>query len=247
MRKLTAFFAVAAMTATLAAPANADYHLTKIKQVHPGSAAAPLNEFIVLQFYADGQNLLAGHNLSLWDADGFQVNSFALSNVPNGGSQRTVLIANTGATVDEDISFGPANNYFDPGGGSVCFDSVDCVSWGPDAPLPPGPSSPIGAQAPALPDGMSLTRSISRGCATLLEAGDDTDDSAADFFAAPPNPRNNASAPTEVACTPSSTTQTTALPPPGPTGRRSAALKKCKKKKGRAKSKCKKKANKLPV
>jgi hypothetical protein len=45
----------------------------------------------------------------------------------------------------------------------------------------------------------------------------------------------------------------TAPPPPppntatGPTGQRAAALKKCKKKKGRARTKCKKKANRLPV
>jgi hypothetical protein len=38
-----------------------------------------------------------------------------------------------------------------------------------------------------------------------------------------------------------------AIAPAGPTGQRAAALKKCKKKKGKARKKCKKKANKLPV
>ncbi len=40
---------------------------------------------------------------------------------------------------------------------------------------------------------------------------------------------------------------TTPPPPTGPTGKRAAAVKKCKKKKGRAKSKCLKKAKKLPA
>ena len=39
----------------------------------------------------------------------------------------------------------------------------------------------------------------------------------------------------------------TTTPPPGPTGKRAAALKKCKKKTGRARSSCLKKAKKLPV
>ncbi len=44
-----------------------------------------------------------------------------------------------------------------------------------------------------------------------------------------------------------STTPATVPTPPGPTGQRAAALKKCKKKKGKARANCKKKANKLPV
>ena len=57
------------------------------------------------------------------------------------------------------------------------------------------------AGAGASSSGQSLTRSIARGCATLLEAGDDTGDSAADFALATPSPRPNSAAPTETACT----------------------------------------------
>jgi hypothetical protein len=39
----------------------------------------------------------------------------------------------------------------------------------------------------------------------------------------------------------------TTTPPPGPTGKRATALKKCKKKTGKARSNCIKKAKKLPV
>lgn len=86
-----------------------------------------------------------------------------------------------------------------PSSGAVCFDAIDCVAWGPFAggPLP----SPTGANAPTIPNGMSLTRSIAPGCETLLESSDDGNDSATDFLAAAPSPRSNTTAPTETACT----------------------------------------------
>jgi hypothetical protein len=79
-----------------------------------------------------------------------------------------------------------------------------------------------------------LIRTISRGCATTLDASDDTN-SAADFTLGAGTPRNNSMAPTEAACPPSPTT---------------AAKKKCKKKKKKhsaesaKKKKCKKKKKK---
>ena len=47
---------------------------------------------------------------------------------------------------------------------------------------------------------MALRRKIGAGCATLLEAGDDTNNSAADFEAVFPGPRPNSVPPTEHAC-----------------------------------------------
>ena len=47
---------------------------------------------------------------------------------------------------------------------------------------------------------MALRRKIGAGCATLLEAGDDTNNSAADFEAVFPSPRPNSVTPTEHAC-----------------------------------------------
>ena len=52
---------------------------------------------------------------------------------------------------------------------------------------------------PALVAGQSLTRSISPGCATLLEETDDTDNSATDLALPTPSPRPFPVAPTETA------------------------------------------------
>ena len=52
-----------------------------------------------------------------------------------------------------------------------------------------------------MPNGSSITRSIAPGCATLLEASDDTDDSATDFaVTSDKTPRPNSVTPTEKAC-----------------------------------------------
>jgi hypothetical protein len=52
-----------------------------------------------------------------------------------------------------------------------------------------------------IPNGSSITRSIAGGCATLLEASDDTDDSLADFAVTPDKtPRPNSVAPAEKSC-----------------------------------------------
>jgi hypothetical protein len=48
---------------------------------------------------------------------------------------------------------------------------------------------------------MALRRTISAGCATLLEPTDDRDNSATDFSPVFPSPRPNSIAPTERACT----------------------------------------------
>jgi hypothetical protein len=65
-------------------------------------------------------------------------------------------------------------------------------------------SSPAGA--PVAPGGLgpsqAILRTITPGCATLLEPSDDSDDSATDFAILDnsPNPRNNASPPIETVC-----------------------------------------------
>ncbi len=56
--------------------------------------------------------------------------------------------------------------------------------------------------AAGIRDDQSLNRTIAPGCATLLEAADDSGGSATDFSLAGPTPRANAVAPTETECTP---------------------------------------------
>ncbi len=112
----------------------------------------------------------------------------------------------------------PPGDFIDPAGGAVCFSSnqfgnIDCASWGSFMNLGslPGASDP---ESPGgIPNGQSIQRSLAPGCATLLEAGDDTNNSAGDFAPGAPNPRSNATAPTEVPCPPATSTPATAATP----------------------------------
>ena len=93
----------------------------------------------------------------------------------------------------------PRPNLLSPAGGAVCWEALDCVSWGNFSGTLPSSGRPP-ARPAGIPDGMALRRTIAAGCATLLEAGDDTHNSAADFDAVFPGPRPNSVPPTEHAC-----------------------------------------------
>jgi hypothetical protein len=183
-----------------AAPAQASFHIMQIREVHEGGAAA---DYVVLQMYAPGQNLVGTHHLRFYDAAGNPFADYTVpSNVSNGADQSTILLAGTGAIgVTPDFVI-PNLNVFPGPSGSVCWENIDCVSIGTTAP-PIGAPSPVGtpvAQTTGITTGQSVVRSIARGCATLLDGPDDTNNSAADFSIATPNPRNNASPITERPC-----------------------------------------------
>jgi hypothetical protein len=200
---IAAVLALAAL-ALPAAPAQAVFHLMKIREVYTGSPSDSNSQFVELQMYAFGQNLVQGHSVHFYAASGSNTptETFA-ANVPNGANQSTILIATAQAEaefgVQADLEMPPkATTDFNPAGGAVCFENIDCVSWGS---FSGAPMSPTGTPASAIPAGSSLERSIAPNCPTLLESGDDTNNSLIDFGLAAPSPRNNATTPTEMECT----------------------------------------------
>ena len=110
-----------------------------------------------------------------------------------------------------------------PAGGAVCFPDgipADCVSWGsftpPVAGLP-SPSAP-NASPGGISDGKALERSISAGCATLLESGDDTELQRRRLLRGLSRSRaRNSTPPSEHACRPPPRPQTTIVS--GPKGK----------------------------
>ncbi len=208
-----------------AAPAQASFHLIKVREVFPGTVARPDSDYVELQMYAAGQNLVHFGELEVLNSTGVVVNNFTpATNVTNSANQSTVLIADSefasqfpGLTAD----FEDAALNLSPSGGAVCWPQTeppfdDCASWGNfsgKASLPtPGDSAP----AAAITDGMALLRSIAPGCPTLLENADDTNNSSVDFSLKSPNPRNNGATPVEHEC-PSLPNTTIATKPANPT------------------------------
>jgi hypothetical protein len=194
--------AIAAL-ALQAAPALATFHLIQIREVYPGSAAGPGSEYVELQMWEADQNHVGGHVLRTYDASGAVTGSASfLADVPRGATQSTMVLATPEAEAQfgfaADASIAPSGRL-DPAGGAVCWESLDCVSWGAFSGALPSSAGPPAASG-GIPDGMALRRLISPGCATLLEPADDRGNSALDFAAVFPAPRPNSAAPSERAC-----------------------------------------------
>ena len=188
----------------LAASAKADHHEILISEVYPGTVACPGCAFVELQMHSSGQKFLDGHYIVVYNDGGASVTPPLTmdSDVANGQNNRHILLGDSsvsGRDFTADIG-----GDVDPDGGAVCFHStvfgaIDCVAWGSYMAL--APPSPVGTPQLAIPDGWSIFRRLDRsGCATFLEASDDSNNSSADFgFLTAPDPRNNA-APVTGAC-----------------------------------------------
>ena len=206
-RRGKGFLALAACVAcgVLAAPAQATYHLNKIRQIHP-SLGMFGGEWVELQMYAEGENQVAGKVIRTFDPSGFQNSLYTIpGNAPSGQNQRTILISSlvTPAGVAADF-VAPVDQLQMTGqDGAVCFTEnnpptytpIDCVAYGNFT-----GTLPVGAPAVATPFESTLERKITPNCATLLEGADDTNSSATDFALTTAPPRNNATTPTEKAC-----------------------------------------------
>jgi hypothetical protein len=204
--RLRSTFALAAaslacLSGFWAGTASATFHLMQVREVYRGSAANPDAQYVELQMFASGQNLVAGHALDLYDGTGDKLGTVTFpANVANGANQSTIVVATPQAEAQFGFTADAPLNVAGgiPSIGAVCWENIDCVSWSSfsGSNLP----SPAGTPAPAIPEGMALQRTIARGCPTALDGPDDTDDSAADFAFAAPNPRPNSVPPTEQRC-----------------------------------------------
>lgn len=204
-RSIGATVTAALMMLALWAPnAMATFHLMQVREVYPGSVANPDSEYVELQMYASGQEFVAGHIVRAYSATGAVTGEDVFSaDVAHGANQSTILIATPQAEAQFGVEADGAMSspgQLDPGGGAVCWEAIDCVSWGT---FSGSLFSPAGSPAvpSGIPDGMALRRTIAPGCATLLEAADDRDNSALDFQVVFPGPRPNSVAPTEHPCT----------------------------------------------
>jgi hypothetical protein len=194
---------VAAVAALPPAPAAATFHEMSIREIYPGAAANPGAEYVELQMWSSGQNFVEGHVLRTYGPTGtvIKANTFP-ADVPGGANQSTIVIATSEAEAQfgfaADAALSPSGQL-DPAGGAVCWEALDCVSWGSfSGPLPSPAGSP--ASPAGIPDEMALRRTITPGCATLLEPTDDHDNSAIDFSSVFPAPRPNLVAPSERPC-----------------------------------------------
>jgi hypothetical protein len=202
VRKRRTPIAALVSLAALAWPASslATFHEMSIREVYAGT---PESQYVELQMWAAGQNFVGGHSLKTYSAAGgvTSTNTFA-GDVPNGANQSTILLATPAAETEFGVTAdtGLAAGSLDPTGGAVCWENLDCVSWGSFSGFAGNAPSPAGSPAATIPAGMALRRTIAPGCATLLEPTDDRDNSATDLSPVFPAPRPNSVAPSERRC-----------------------------------------------
>jgi hypothetical protein len=241
----------------VASSAGATFHLIKVREVFPGTAAQPGSDYVELQAYSPFQNQTQFGQLRVYNAAGVAVSTFTPPGpLANSENQRMALIADTAfATVFPGVSPDTTDSTLNlsPAAGAVCWpvnsSPIDCVSWGAftgNANLPSSAGTPLAGSGTsgAIGSGKAITRSIAAGCATFLEDTDDTNSSAGDFSEATPKPRPNSAPVLETPCGPGP-----GGGPPSPNtnpGSSPSAKKKCKKHKksgaySAKKKKCKKK------
>jgi cysteine-rich repeat protein len=187
-------------------PALATFHLIKVVEFFPGTAVSPNAQYIVLQMEASGQNIVAGHSLTVYNAGGTLMGTLTFpGNVANGSSQAKILIATASAEtffgLAADLRMDPCSTiiYFEcipwvfSRGGKACWaGTLDCVAWGGYTGSTTG-AGPLLDPTGGVPFGTAAIRRLDiAGSPTLLDAADDTDDSAHDFILGRPAPRNNA-------------------------------------------------------
>ena len=197
MRVKTLTQACAGGLLVLSLPAMATFHLMKVVEVFPGTAASPSAQYVVIQMYASGQNLVGGHALTVFNGAGALTGTFTFAgNVPNGANQAKVLIATPQAQsffgVNADLVMSASVLS---AGGKVCWaGTIDCVAWGAYTGSATGVGTPFNASG-GLTSGRAAARRLDiSGSSTVLDGGDDTNNSASDFAFATPAPRNNAGA-----------------------------------------------------
>lgn len=183
IRRTVGALLVALLVVLAAGPVSASFHLVKVVEVFAGTTTEPTAQYVMLQMYFPGQTFVSGHDVAVFDANGAALGTFAFShNLSNGANLATMLIATPDAEtlfgVTADLTMTPV---IPASGGAVCWDVIDCVTWGSFSAngLPAPPEPPFNAASGLMLD-MAMHRTLSSG------------GTATSFAFAPPAPKNNA-------------------------------------------------------
>ena len=70
------------------------FHLIMLREIYPGSIVNPNAEYVELQMYASGQELVKGHKVDFFDDAGTSLGSVVFdADVARGSTQSTIVIA----------------------------------------------------------------------------------------------------------------------------------------------------------
>jgi hypothetical protein len=225
-RSLRALLAVCVLFLT-PVPASATFHLMEIVEIFPGTDSDPAAQYVMLQMYAAGQNLVHQHFVEVFDTNGQELGKFTFTqDVANGADMSTVLIATAEAqslfNLEADLQMMPTPglpggylgagsaavavvSFIQPAGGAVCYDFIDCVAWGTFSATAAGALTVQPEKPFIAPTGLTLGMAMHRD---ILDSLGKTND----FALAPPEPKNNAGQTGQISETPTPTPSATVTP-----------------------------------
>ena len=203
-RRIVSVLAVLGAIAVLGVPpAAANHHRLRIAEVLGGIPGRENAQFVELQMFTAGQEVVHDASLAFIDATGGTLAAPVFpADVADESDNATVLAMTPQAAsffgITPDMTYTAVDNR--TGGridylgrpGSTSEGILDAFSWGSYSGDATGVGTPFNA-ASGLALGVSAHRDLSRGASsTEMDTADDTGDSAADFVSGPPTPRNNA-------------------------------------------------------
>jgi hypothetical protein len=195
--------AALAVSATAGSEAKRNFHLMVIDEVYAGTAEDPTRQFIELRTLSANQTQLTGHSVTVYDPNGQNPVSFTFTGpVPNASAQGArILLATSSAEIWFQLSADLVmpSSPISGDGGKICFETVDCVSWGTYAGSNADSGDPVNPGSGILSD-----KSIDRT--------QDTDNSASDFVTTDPTPKNSFGQDGVPGGTTTTTTTTTTIP-----------------------------------
>jgi cysteine-rich repeat protein len=180
-------------------PLFASFHDIKVVQIFGRTQTNLDAQYVMLQMWFAGQNLVGGQSGRIYNGDGSLAATFTFpAAVANGADQATLLIG----TAEAATLFGVAMDLVVPhtdttgNGVKICWEPSlnppSCVAFGDYT----GDSADTGTPF-KMGDfrGLALTRRLDIcGAATTLDSCDDTANSANDFILTLPSPKNNSGA-----------------------------------------------------
>ena len=181
-RAIVVLAAAGALLVANAPSTPALQHLMKVTEVFAGTSGQPNADMVELQMYSGNQNIVGGHKLELYAANGSYMDCTIPDNVTQVANQSYILFATSEMTaITGTPDFTIPGNFLTGDGGAVCFGNFDCVSWGTF----PGAASATdtgGGPGSPEPGGIPADQSIHRQVGSDgLQASDDTNNSANDF------------------------------------------------------------------
>ena len=183
MRHIAPASILLAAVSLCSSPLPAAFHIMRIDELLTHAGGDSRIQFLELEMFAAGQNLVGGHSLEFYDQHGALIGEFTIPDDVDGRDNGDHILFGTTAFVensDVPVDFLLPDGLIAPFSGRVCFEAIDCVAYGDFD----GDNGTYGTPAP---------RPTIGGVQALKRVRTDNPrDNSTDYALGDPEPENNA-------------------------------------------------------